>query len=107
MRLTSSRRTGLLLVLLLLVVLVAFAGVRAHIVARAQTSRGFDLSWWTVDGGGGTSRGGGYTLKGTAGQADVGALTGGGYTLSGGFWGGKVTPDRHRLFVPVVLRNRS
>jgi hypothetical protein len=34
----------------------------------------FDLSWWTVDGGGGTSSGGDYSLTGTAGQAQVGAL---------------------------------
>ena len=107
MQLRSSRRTGLVLGLLLAVAVVALAAVRAHTVVRAQTDDGFDLSWWTVDGGGGTSQSSGYTLSGTAGQADAGALSGGGYTLSGGFWGGKVAPDQHRIFVPVVLRNRS
>ena len=46
----------------------------------------FDLSWWTVDGGGGTSTGGGFTLDGTIGQPDAGTLSGGGFELRGGFW---------------------
>ncbi len=56
-------------------------------IVLAQTGGGYDLTWWTVDGGGGTVSGAGYTLMGTAGQPDAGApLTGGGYTLTGGFW---------------------
>jgi hypothetical protein len=42
-----------------------------------------------VDGGGGTSTGGVYTLSGTIGQPDASAaMTGGAYTLTGGFWAG-------------------
>lgn len=49
----------------------------------------FDLSWRTVDGGGGTSIGGAFAVSGTIGQPDAGpALTGGSYALSGGFWFG-------------------
>lgn len=49
----------------------------------------YDLSWWTVDGGGATfSSGGSYELGGTIGQPDAGTLSGGDYTLGGGFWGG-------------------
>lgn len=51
----------------------------------AQT---YNIDWYTIDGGGGTSSGGGYTLSGTIGQPDAGLLAGGRYTLSGGFWGG-------------------
>ena len=47
----------------------------------------FGVSWWTVDGGGAVSVGGGYTLTGTIGQADAETLRGGHYTLQGGFWG--------------------
>jgi hypothetical protein len=67
---------------------------------------GYELSWWTVDGGGGTwSSGGGYTLGGTAGQPDAGVLAGGGYTLGGGFWrGGEVLPPVYEIYLPVVLR---
>lgn len=57
-------------------------------VAVAQVGDGYDLSWNTIDGGGGTSSGGSFSLSGTAGQFDAGVLTGGTYTLIGGFWGG-------------------
>ena len=67
---------------------------------------GYDLSWWTVDGGGATfSTGGGYTLGGSVGQPDAGALSGGGYSLLGGFWLG--AGAQYRLYLPVLLRNRS
>ncbi len=45
----------------------------------------FDLSWHTVDGGGGTSTGGVFVLNGTIGQPDAGTLSGGGFELRGGF----------------------
>jgi len=67
---------------------------------------GYDLSWWTVDGGGGASRQGEYTLIGTAGQAEAGRSMGGGaYELAGGFWGaGGGTTDHLYLYLPIVLR---
>ena len=50
----------------------------------------FDLSWHTIDGGGGSSStGGGFELAGTIGQHDAGpAMTGGKFVLIGGFWAG-------------------
>ncbi|MCE7972923.1 MAG: hypothetical protein DYG92_01170 [Leptolyngbya sp. PLA1] len=50
------------------------------------------IDWYTIDGGGGTSTGGTYSLSGTIGQPDAGVMTGGTYTLSGGFWVGAATP---------------
>ncbi|MCC6951151.1 MAG: hypothetical protein IT433_06860 [Phycisphaerales bacterium] len=50
------------------------------------------IDWYTIDGGGGTSTGGTYTLSGTIGQPDAGVMSGGTYTLSGGFWVGASTP---------------
>ena len=77
-------------------------------VALAQSS-GYSLSWWTVDGGGGYSEGqDAYTLIGTIGQPDAGAMSGEGYNLYSGFWpGGAVAAaeERHRIYLPVVLRN--
>lgn len=65
--------------------LVAVAGLLCG-VASADT---YDLTWNTVDGGGGmNSVGGTYTLSGTIGQPDAGVMTGGTYTLTGGFWAG-------------------
>ncbi len=46
----------------------------------------FDLSWWTVDGGGGTSEGGDFVLRGTIGQPDAGDLAGGEFVLRSGYW---------------------
>src|SRR4051794_33098554 len=53
-------------------------------VARAQS---YSIDWFTIDGGGGTSTGGVYSVSGTIGQPDAGHMSGGNYTLDGGFWG--------------------
>jgi hypothetical protein len=52
----------------------------------------YDISWHTIDGGGGTSTGGGFSLSGTIGQPDAGTMTGGEFTLVGGFWAGAGDP---------------
>ncbi len=54
---------------------------------RHITSAGgdFDLSWFTIDGGGGTSGGGDFVVRGTIGQPDAGTLSGGEFELRGGF----------------------
>ncbi|MDH4238509.1 MAG: hypothetical protein OEW48_02995 [Phycisphaerae bacterium] len=48
----------------------------------------YGLSWYTIDGGGGQSSGGPYTLTGTIGQPDAAYSAGGNYELLGGFWPG-------------------
>jgi hypothetical protein len=75
-------------------------------VALAQLGGPYDLSWNTVDGGGGTASGGPYRLTGTAGQIDPGVLAGGPYTLAGAFWKGGVLVDFSRAYLPLVLRSR-
>jgi len=71
-------------------------------VVSASALAGYSLDWWTVDGGGATfSTGGAYSLGGTIGQADAGALSGGTYSLRGGFWGEFFS----RLFAPLILKN--
>jgi hypothetical protein len=47
----------------------------------------YAINWSTIDGGGGTSTGGVYSVSGTIGQPDAGVMSGGGYSLTGGFWG--------------------
>jgi len=72
------RRPALGLLALLIVILTPPS------TSRAQSYR---IDWYTIDGGGGTSTGGVYSVSGTIGQSDAGALlTGGNYTLQGGFW---------------------
>ncbi len=48
----------------------------------------YDLSWFTIDGGGVMfSAGGDYDLSGTVGQSDASdVLAGGDFELTGGFW---------------------
>lgn len=52
-------------------------------VASAQS---YAIDWHTVDGGGGTSTGGVYSVSGTVGQPDAGTMSGASYSLTGGFW---------------------
>ena len=50
----------------------------------AQT---YAITWSTIDGGGGTSTGGVYSVSGTIGQPDAGGpMTNGSYAVTGGFW---------------------
>ena len=52
--------------------------------AHAQS---YTIDWSTVDGGGGTSTGGVYSVSGTIGQADAGGpMTNGQHSVTGGFW---------------------
>ncbi len=69
-------------VLLWLVLL--FSTLNFQLSAFAQS---FSIDWFKIAGGGGTSTGGVYTVSGTIGQPDAGAMSGGNYTLVGGFWG--------------------
>ena len=90
-------------------VLVLVGGLLLASAALAQTpQQTYDLSWWTVDGGGGTSSAAGsYALDGTAGQPDPGpVLSGGNYQLEGGFWGGGLSGvSWYSIYLPLVLRN--
>ena len=73
-------------------------------VSVASAQEGYDLSWWTVDGGGTTfSTGGSYSLGGTIGQPDAGVLMNGdSYTLVGGFWAGGAMVCG--IYLPIVLK---
>jgi hypothetical protein len=48
----------------------------------------YDLTWNTIDGGGGTSSGGQYSLIGTIGQPDAAYSSSDDYEILGGFWPG-------------------
>jgi hypothetical protein len=56
-------------------------------LAASAFANDFDLSWYTIDGGGVTfATGGDFEMGGTIGQPDAGAMSGGDFELSGGFW---------------------
>ncbi|MBN2133485.1 MAG: hypothetical protein JW741_28555 [Sedimentisphaerales bacterium] len=56
------------------------------LVARPQPGLSYELTWSTIDCGGGTSSGGPYVLHGTIGQPEAASCAGGLYALTGGFW---------------------
>ena len=49
----------------------------------------YEISWSTIDGGGGTSTGGQYLVRGTIAQHDAAYSQGQQYELLGGFWPGE------------------
>jgi hypothetical protein len=72
------------------------------------TAQDYAINWSTVDGGGGTSTGGVYSVSGTIGQPDAGTMSGGNYTVEGGFWGGSAavqTPGAPYLWVTLTPTN--
>ncbi len=110
-------KRALLIVMLFLALVIDLRGLRPtfgwHDLvgltrAHAQTGEGYDLTWSTIDAGGGTSAASPYTLVGTIGQPDAAAtlagaaMSGGGYTLVGGFWGSAA--NQYKVYLPVVIR---
>lgn len=57
------------------------------LVASVTQAQNYSIDWHTVDGGGGVSTGGVYSVSGTIGQPDAGRMSGGNFVLEGGFWG--------------------
>jgi hypothetical protein len=89
--------------ILSLVILAAFAFLALNArVGYAAPRNGYEISWYTIDGGGAQDLSGGtYTLSGTVGQFDAGSQSGGSYTLNGGYW---VELFGYRLYLPLILR---
>jgi hypothetical protein len=54
----------------------------------AASAQPYTIDWHTIDGGGGSSSGGVYSVSGTIGQPDTSGtpMTGGAYSVTGGFW---------------------
>jgi hypothetical protein len=85
-----------------------FPGALSGMALAREPDQVYDLSWWTVDGGGGSSgAAGSYALDGTAGQPDPGpALSGGDYRLEGGFWGGGLSGvSWYHIYLPLLARS--
>ncbi|MBW8039346.1 MAG: hypothetical protein FVQ85_05050 [Planctomycetes bacterium] len=66
---------------------VVVLGICLSLVSNtlAQSGGSYELSWSTIDGGGGRSSGGQYTLLGTIGQPDAAYSADGDFELLGGF----------------------
>jgi hypothetical protein len=94
------KRAALFISIVLLLLVVS--------IAVAQTGSSYDLTWSTIDGGGGVSSGSGYIMSGTFGQPDAGVHSGGSYTLNGGFWNGaEITATPTRTPTATVTATRT
>ena len=62
--------------------IIIAAGLLAAILpATALRAQSYSIDWFSVDGGGGTSAGGVYSVSGTLGQPDAGTMSGGNYSI--------------------------
>jgi hypothetical protein len=75
------------------------------LLAALPASAQYTIDWFTLDGGGGQSSGGAYTLNGTIGQPDAGTSSGGAYTLHGGFWAAFAVVQSEDAPLLRILRN--
>ncbi len=67
--------------------LILFITVAALVFSGASVVQAYEVSWWTINGGGGDMSGGTYTLSGTVGQFDAGGPHGSLlYDVTGGYW---------------------
>ena len=84
--------------IIMLVVVILVAGMAA---SAALATGGYEVSWYTYDGGGGISSSPAYTVMGTIGQPDAGAHSGTGFSLTGGFW---TWLARYLSFAPLIRK---
>jgi len=61
----------------------ALAGTIFCALTMTATAQ-YQIDWYKIAGGGGTSTGGVYSVSGTIGQPDASTMSGGNYTLQGG-----------------------
>jgi hypothetical protein len=86
--------------------LAIFIALLVMSASRYDALDQYDLVWWTVDCGGGTSQSGGmeYSLVSTIGQPDAWeTLSGGDFDMGGGFFS-DATPA-FRLYLPLIVSN--
>lgn len=92
-------RRGIALVILLMLLLGAFA---------AAGGEAIDIPWWSVDGGAGSSAGGDFEIAGAIGQPDAGQeLQSSEFTIVGGIGGGLVdrVPVAEVVYLPLLIRD--
>jgi hypothetical protein len=94
-------------IILGLFILSAFVFLALNVrVGYAAPRNGYEISWYTIDGGGAQDlTGETYTLSGTTGQFDAWSQSGGAYALTGGFWGflGSALPQVN-IHLPLIIR---
>lgn len=92
------------IVLLAAAILTGLLIIKGGPWVQAQIGGGYDLTWWTIDGGGATPiTGGPYTLLSSSGQPYASSnMSSGPYTLQSGFWPNANTT--FNVYLPMVTR---
>ena len=73
------------------------------LITSAFASVGYELMWFTIDGGGGTfTSGEDYTLVGSVGQHDTGIMGDCNISIKGGFWG--YAGLNYCILLPLIQR---
>lgn len=101
---SRNRRRELLVVLVIAVlallalnVTISYAGTGSAVPIADV----YEIAWYTFDGGGAQDlTNGAYTLSGTSGQSDAGALSQASYLINGGYWVDVV----FQYFLPAILK---
>lgn len=89
----------------ILLILMIFAAI---LLAAFATYQNYDMHWWSIDSGGGTSSGGAFTVSGTIGQPDVDQpMRGGSYVVTGGYWQAGLAASQVEspiVLIPLLMR---
>lgn len=90
----------------ILIILSVFLLILPLEAVLAVGEAAYDLSWWSVDGGGDLSSGGEYGLRSVIGQPDASQSASGKYAVTGGFLSIGAQPGRDfRTVLPFVYKN--
>jgi hypothetical protein len=93
---------------LTLILLIAFLLVLPLKAVLADNETVYDLSWWSVDNGGGCSSDAQYTLHSVIGQADTSQSFNSQYTLTGGFLSfGAQARQFLQIILPFIFKDSS
>ena len=86
---------------------VLFALVALGAAALAQSSASFDLSWHSVDSGGGQASSASFQLSGVIGQMDAAALASASYKVTGGFLQEPFPPGQPQAVADLAIANNA
>lgn len=84
---------------------IIFISIFLLITISAIAQTGYEIDWYSSDGGGTVSNGGEYSISGIAGQPDAGYVESGNYSIAGGFFSGSaLTSTEIFIFLPLLTR---
>jgi hypothetical protein len=77
-------------------------------MALAMFSDNYRIDWDVIASGGGLASSASHTMRGTIGQAVVGAMDSANYRLGAGYWYGvraPAPPPACKIYLPIILKS--